>query len=92
MDRFRNESIRGTRLGWFRHVQRGKSEMAPDELLMSKKLFYSRFKTIRREPQRRKPSTLNSGMLEDPLATPAASKAREQSSTTRLTVNTYRQI
>uniref|UniRef100_A0A669EN18 Rab-like protein 3 n=1 Tax=Oreochromis niloticus TaxID=8128 RepID=A0A669EN18_ORENI len=33
MDRFRNESIRGTRLGWFRHVERGKSEMEPDELL-----------------------------------------------------------
>lgn len=37
--------------------------------------------TIKREPQRRKPSTLNFGMLEDLLAVPAASKAQERSST-----------
>lgn len=45
-----------------------------------------RSKTIRREPQRKKPTTLNSGMLEDQLAVPAVSKAPELSSTIQLMV------
>lgn len=42
--------------------------------------------TIRREHQRRKLTTLNSGMLEDLLAVPAVSKAPEQSITIQLMV------
>ena len=49
-------------------------------------LFTHRSKTIRREPRRRKPTTLNSGMSEDRLAVPAVLKAPEPSSTIQLTV------
>lgn len=49
-------------------------------------LFNYRFMTTKREPLRRKPSTLNFGMLEDLSAVPAVSKARERSSTILLMV------